>query len=95
MKVGKVAGTVVSTINIPLLDEHRLLLCDIEDIDGEPAGYTICIDVVDAGMGETVLILDEGNSARQILGIDTGAIRAVVVGVVDELAIDGELRDLS
>lgn len=95
MKVGKVVGTVVSTINIPLLEEHRLLLCDIEDVDGEPEGYTICIDVVDAGMGETVLILDEGNSARQILGVDTGAIRAVVVGVVDELAIEGELREVS
>lgn len=94
MKVGRVVGTVVSTINIPLLEEHRLLLCDVHDIDGEPDGYTICIDVVDAGMGETVLILDEGNSARQILGVDTGAIRAVIVGVVDELAIDGELRDV-
>jgi microcompartment protein CcmK/EutM len=45
-------------------------------------------------MGEKVLILDEGNSARQILGIDTGAIRAVVVGVVDELAVDGEIREI-
>lgn len=94
MKVGKVVGTVVSTINIELLDDHRLLLCDIQDIDGEPAGYTIAIDVVDAGMGETVLILDEGNSARQILGRDWGAIRAVVVGVVDELSVDGELREV-
>jgi ethanolamine utilization protein EutN len=95
MKVGRVAGTVVSTINIPLLEEHRLLLCDTFDIDGEPDGYTIAIDVVDAGMGETVLILDEGNSARQILGRDWGAIRAVVVGVVDELVIDGGLREVS
>lgn len=94
MKVGRVVGTVVSTISIPLLDEHRLLLCDIESLDGEPGGYTICIDVVDAGVGETVLILDEGNSARQILGLDTGAIRAVIVGVVDELDVDGELRDV-
>ncbi len=93
MKVGKVVGTVVSTVNIPLLDEHRLLLCDIQDVAGGPAGYTIAIDVVDAGMGETVLILDEGNSARQILGRDWGAIRAVVVGVVDELAIDDEIRE--
>jgi microcompartment protein CcmK/EutM len=89
-----VVGTVVSTVNIPLLDEHRLLLCDVHDIEGRPEGYTICIDVVDSGVGETVLILDEGSSARQILGIDTGAIRAVIVGVVDELAIDGELRDV-
>ena len=92
MKVGTVVGTVVSTVNIPVLDGHRLLLCDIQDVDGEPSGYTICVDVVDAGVGETVLILDEGSSARQILGIDTGAIRAVVVGVVDELHVDGELR---
>jgi len=94
MKVGKVVGTVVSTVNIPVLDEHRLLLCDIQDVDGEVDGYTICIDVVDAGVGETVLILDEGSSARQILGLDAGAIRAVIVGVIDELVVDGELRDV-
>jgi ethanolamine utilization protein EutN len=94
MKVGRVVGTVVSTIEIPLLEEHRLLLCDIDDLAGRPSGYTICIDVVDAGVGEKVLILDEGNSARQILGLDTGAIRAVIVGVVDELAVDGELQDV-
>jgi microcompartment protein CcmK/EutM len=51
--------------------------------------------VVDAGAGETVLILDEGTSARQILGVDRGAIRAVVVGVVDELVVDGEVREVS
>jgi ethanolamine utilization protein EutN len=94
VKVGKVVGTVVSTVNIPLLDRHRLLVCDLEDVAGEPDGYTIAIDVVDAGVGETVLVLDEGNSARQILGLDTGAIRAVVVGVVDELIVDGETRSL-
>ena len=88
-------GTVVSTVNIPILDDHRLLLCDLQDAAGKPKGYTIAIDVVDAGIGETVLILDEGNSARQILGLDIGAIRAVVVGVVDELTVDGEVRDLT
>lgn len=92
MKIATVVGTVVSTINIPLFDGHRLLVCDIEDVSGNASTYTIAIDVVDAGVGETVLILDEGTSARQILGLDRGAIRAVVVGVVDELTIDGELR---
>ena len=84
MKVGTVVGTVVSTINIPLFDGARLLLCDLVDVDGQPAGYTIAYDVVDAGVGETVLVLDEGTSARQILGRSWGAIRAVVVGVVDD-----------
>jgi ethanolamine utilization protein EutN len=86
VKVGTVAGTVVSTVNTPLLD-RRLLLCDIDGLD-RPEGYIICVDVVDAGVGDTVLILDEGNSARQILGVDTGEIRAVVVGIVDEIDLD-------
>jgi ethanolamine utilization protein EutN len=95
MKVGRVAGTVISTINIPLLDEHRLLLCDVHDVEGKPSGYTIAVDTVDAGVGDTVLILDEGSSARQILGLDHGAIRAVVVGIVDQLVVDGEVRPLT
>lgn len=94
MKVAKVVGTVVSTINVPVLDGRRLLVCDVQSISGEPSGYTIAVDVVDAGVGETVLILDEGTSARQILGLDWGAIRAVVVGVVDELIVDGEDREV-
>jgi ethanolamine utilization protein EutN len=92
MKVGKVVGTVVSTINIDLMDGQRLLVCDVQDVNGAASGYTIAVDVVDAGVGDTVLILDEGNSARQILGLDSGAIRAVIVGIVDELVIDGETR---
>ena len=84
MKVGRVAGTVVSTVNIPLLDQHRLLLCDVEG-----GGYTIAVDVVDAGVGDEVLILDEGSSARQILDLEWGAIRAVVVGIVDKVALTG------
>ncbi len=94
MKIGTVVGTVVSTVQAPILDGHRLLLCDIQDLSGRPDGYTIAIDVVDAGVGDTVLILDEGSSARQILGREWGAIRAVVVGIVDELVVDGEMRDV-
>ena len=94
MKVGTVVGTVVSTINIPLMDGKRLLLCDLQDVDGEASGYTIAVDVVDAGVGDTVLILDEGNSARQVLGLEWGASRALVVGIVDELVVDGEVREV-
>ena len=92
MKIGRTVGTVVSTINDPVFDGKRLLLCDLLDAAGEPDGYSIAVDAVDAGAGETVLVLDEGNSARQIFGLETGAIRAVVVGIVDELIIDGEDR---
>ncbi len=95
MKVARVAGTVVSTINNEFFDGKRLLLCDVLDAGGRPAGYTIAVDVVDAGVGETVLVLDEGNSARQVFGIDVGAVRAVVVGIVDEMVLDGEQWDVA
>jgi ethanolamine utilization protein EutN len=95
MKVARVVGTVVSTINHPFYDHRRLLLCDLLDLDGHPTGgYVIAVDVVDAGAGETVLILDEGNSARQIVGVPEAPIRTLVVGVVDEMAVEGRLVDL-
>ena len=92
MKVGRVVGTVVSTINAPLFDGRRLLVCDVLDASGRPdGGYLICVDTVGAGAGEAVLILDEGNSARQVLGLSAGPVRALIVGIVDQLEVDGEL----
>lgn len=95
MKLGRVSGTVVSTINHPIYDGRRLLMCDLLDSAGvDTGGYLICVDVVGAGPGETVLILDEGTGARQIVGDPNGPIRAVVVGIVDEVISDGEAVDL-
>lgn len=92
MKIGRVAGTVVSTISAPVFEGRRLLLCDVLDAAGEPDGsYLICVDTVGSGAGEAVLILDEGNSARQVLGLSAGPVRAVVVGIVDQLMVDGDL----
>jgi microcompartment protein CcmK/EutM len=88
MYIGKVIGNVVSTIKISHLEGRRLLLVDQLDLDGQETGYyDIAVDVVQAGPGDTVLVIDEGNGARQILNIDPGAIRAVIVGVVDEVAL--------
>ena len=91
MKLGRVVGTVVSTICSPIFEDRRLLLCDLLDLHGEPTGgYSIAVDTVDAGAGETVLILDEGNSARQVLDREPdGEIRAVVVGIGDAVTLGG------
>jgi len=45
------------------------------------------VDAVGAGAGETVLVLDEGNGARQVLEAPDAPVRAVIVGVVDELMV--------
>ncbi|MEA2024547.1 MAG: EutN/CcmL family microcompartment protein [Actinomycetota bacterium] len=85
MKIGRVSGNVVSTINHPFFDGRSLMICDILDVNGEPDGYTIAVDTVGAGVGETVLIIDEGNSARQIFGLTTGPIRAAITGIIDSI----------
>jgi ethanolamine utilization protein EutN len=88
MYIGKVIGTVVATVKISHLEGRKLLLVDQLDLQGQETGYyDIAVDVAQAGPGDTVLVIDEGNGARQILGLDPGAVRAVVVGVVDEVAL--------
>jgi ethanolamine utilization protein EutN len=88
MKLARVVGTVVSTIKSPIFEARALLLVDLLEPDGRPAGgYLIALDTVGAGAGETVLVLDEGTSARQILGAPFGPLRTVVVGIVD--AVEG------
>jgi microcompartment protein CcmK/EutM len=72
MYIGKVIGTVVATIKISHLEARKLLVVDQLDLQGQET---------------TVLVIDEGNGARQILGLDPGAIRAVIVGVVDEVTL--------
>jgi ethanolamine utilization protein EutN len=86
MILGKVCGTIHSTINHPFYDGKRLLVVDKLDAYQNPTGkYLICIDSVDAGVGETVLMLDEGNGARQIVGDSSAPLRSIIVGVVDEV----------
>lgn len=90
MYVGRVTGSVVATIKIGHLEGHRMLLVSKLDAEGnETDDYDIAVDTVSAGPADTVLVLDEGNGARQILGLDPGAIRALIVGVIDEVMLSG------
>ena len=86
MKLGRVVGNVVSTINTPHFEDRTLLLVDLIGPDGAAAGgYQIAVDNIGAGAGETVLLLDEGNGARQVLQAPGAPIRTVVIGIVDEV----------
>ena len=79
----------VSTIHHSIVDGKKLLLADRLDQNGKPTGgYVIALDAIGAGMGETVLIIDEGNGARQVLDDDNAPLRSMVVGIVDELELD-------
>jgi ethanolamine utilization protein EutN len=87
MYIGQVAGTVVATVKHPFFNGHKLLLVERLDLTGEAtAKYDIAVDSVQAGVGDRVLVLDEGTGARQVLNVEPwGPVRAVIVGVIDEI----------
>lgn len=88
MILARVTGSVVSTIHHPVVDGRKLLLAERLDETGNPTGgYLIALDAIGAGRGETVLILDEGSGARQLLEDDGAPVRSMVVGIVDEIVL--------
>lgn len=90
MILARVAGRLYSTIHHPIMARKKILILDRLGADGEPTGgYLIALDAVGAGAGETVIVLDEGNGARQILDDPRAPVRSVVTGIVDALATDG------
>ena len=85
---GKVIGNLHSTINHPFYDGKKMLVVEKIEMDGQTAaGYLVAVDRAGAGPGETVLILDEGNGARQVLESADGPVRSVIVGIVDEINV--------
>jgi len=92
MFLAEVIGTVVSPVQHPALDGERLLLLRVLQPDGSPAAETrIALDRAGAGVGERVLVVDEGNSGRQLVGRKDAPVKTVIVGVVDYVTLDGRL----
>ena len=85
MHVGRVVGEVVATVKHGDLQGQKLLLVQPVTPAGAATGrVAIAVDSVQAGPGDLVLVADEGNGAAQVLRRSRGAIRTVIVGVVDE-----------
>ena len=90
MQLARVVGTLVATIKHTSLAGQRLLLVQPHDLEAKPHGnVTMAVDTVDAGVGDWVLVLDEGSSASQVLGTRRGPVRTLIVGVVDALHFAG------
>jgi ethanolamine utilization protein EutN len=92
MILGRVRGTVVSTIKLGIYRGYKIQVVQPIDPDGTPHGSAVlAIDTVQAGVGDTVLVIDEGNSARVIIQDTMAPVRCVIAGIVDEVTcIKGE-----
>ncbi len=90
MFIATVTGRMWATRKSPGLHGKRLLL--VTKMSGDPPRLgketlmAVC-DKIDAGIGDVVLVLDEGGSARSILNTKSAPIRTIIVGIVDQIQI--------
>lgn len=88
MVIAKVVGTVVSTIKHPAFYGWKLLVVQPMHLAGERADDDfLAIDSAHAGVGDTVLVCQEGNSTRQVMGNPNAPVRSSIVAVVDSLSL--------
>jgi ethanolamine utilization protein EutN len=86
MQICRVVGTVVSTQKNRKLEGTKLLLVQPLTLEGEPRGVAfIAIDSVGAGVGEKVLVVQEGRAAGEALRKKAAAVDAAIIGIVDHV----------
>ena len=87
MILAKIVGTVVATRKDERLVSHKLLLVRPVSPQGRSeGGYIVAVDTVDAGPGDTVLVVS-GSSARMAAGLKDCPVDAAIVGVVDAVEV--------
>ena len=87
MTLCRVVGNVVNTVKHPSLAGRKIMVCrPVDPRTGSPAGSRmVALDTVQAGVGDLVLVIDEGNAARRILGDSSAPIRTVIAAIVDRV----------
>lgn len=86
MIICRVEATVVATIKHPVYQGCKVLMVQPIDARGEPVGESfLSVDFVQAGVGDRVLVVKEGSSARLVFGKEIAPVHSVIVGVIDEI----------
>ncbi|GAB4291724.1 MAG: EutN/CcmL family microcompartment protein [Ignavibacteriaceae bacterium] len=90
MLLGKVKGNVVSTQKNQYLNGHKLLLVHPVDLDGNFMGKKdlIALDLIDSGVGDLVLVVQEGSAVKQILGHGKAPVHSMIVANVDKIEVN-------
>jgi carbon dioxide concentrating mechanism protein CcmL len=93
--LARVTGTVVSTVKSKDLEGLKLMIVHQLTPYGKLFGKQIvAVDMVQTGVGDDVLIIDEGGSAGIMLGMSSQPIRTVIAGIVDRVDMVKEEEDV-
>lgn len=91
MRIARVVGVTIATIKEEKLTGRKLLVVrETDEIGVEIGQPLVAVDVVNAGVGDLVLIA-QGSAARQTVQTDKSPIDAVIMAVIDSLEVDGEV----
>ena len=93
MILARVVGNVVATQKNERYASARVMLCQPVTPSGDEWGATLlALDSVDAGVGDTVIIVQEGwGASTAATGEQGAAIDSAIVGVVDRIdLLEGE-----
>lgn len=89
MILARVKGNVVATVKHPCYEGKRVLIVQPIDETGRDVGRSfLSCDTAQAGPGDVVLVQQEGNTARQLLGTQLDPFHSVIVGVVDKVSVE-------
>jgi len=90
LTLAKVKGNVVSTQKNQHLKGHKLLVVHPVDLENNYIGKKdiVALDFVDAGIGDTVLLVQEGKAVQQILGHRKAPVHSVIVAIVDSIDVN-------
>jgi microcompartment protein CcmK/EutM len=90
MRLSRVIGHVVSTMQDARFAAQKLLLVQPVDDQARPIDRTLlAVDAAQAGVGDYVLVVQEGKSARAVMGVPDAPCEAIIVGVVDYVQTGG------
>jgi ethanolamine utilization protein EutN len=84
MQIGEVVGQAVSTVKHPTMKGWKLLMVQLLSVQGKEDGEPIlAIDALGAGIGQQVVMSNDGDGARQIVGHKNSPVRWMVLGIQD------------
>ena len=90
MFLAKIKGNIVSTPKNKFLIGHKLLIVHPIDYNGNLIGKKdfIALDQIDAGIGDSVIVVQEGDAIEQILGHANAPVNTMVIAIVDDIEIN-------
>ena len=89
MQLCRVTGNLVATQKNEHLVGHKLLIVRQIDLDGNLIGDDdmISLDLIDAGIGDIVLVAKEGDAVQQILGHKNAPVNTIIIAIVDDIEV--------